>query len=208
MDGPQSSVVPRFEALVRRHHPEVLAYARRRVSEDDAQDVVADVFLAAWHHLEKLPEEPLPWLYRTAYHAVLNSRRQERRAGRLRQRMSRQPQTATPDHADGVAEVSRVREALARLPLRDQEALRLTTWEDLSISEAATLMGTSTTAMKVRLHRARRQLARLLQDGGTSPPSQQTAPRLQHRTPSNHHPSAPTDRHSATLSPAIIEGSP
>jgi DNA-directed RNA polymerase specialized sigma24 family protein len=45
--------------------------------------------------------------------------------------------------------------ALRRLSPRDQEALRLTVWEDLDIATAAA-------AMKVRVHRARRRLAGLL----------------------------------------------
>jgi hypothetical protein len=37
----------------------VLAYARRRVVADLAQDVVADTFLAAWRNIDDLPPEPL-----------------------------------------------------------------------------------------------------------------------------------------------------
>lgn len=48
----------------------VLAYARRRVGGDLAQDVVAETFLAAWRSLDDLPPAPLPWLYRAARFAV------------------------------------------------------------------------------------------------------------------------------------------
>jgi DNA-directed RNA polymerase specialized sigma24 family protein len=44
----------------------VLAYARRRVGADLAQDVVAEAFMAAWRNFAELPPEPLPWLYRAA----------------------------------------------------------------------------------------------------------------------------------------------
>jgi len=52
--------------------------------------------------------------------------------------------------------------ALRRLSPRDQEALRLTVWEDLDVATAAAVMGCSTAAMKVRVHRARQRLAGLL----------------------------------------------
>jgi RNA polymerase sigma-70 factor (ECF subfamily) len=52
--------------------------------------------------------------------------------------------------------------ALATLPAQAQEALRLTEWEQLDDATAARVAGCSTAAFKVRLHRARRRLARAL----------------------------------------------
>jgi DNA-directed RNA polymerase specialized sigma24 family protein len=65
------------------YYSPVLAYARRRVGVDLAQDVVAETFLAAWRNLDDLPSRPLPWLYRTAHFAVANQRRALARRGRL-----------------------------------------------------------------------------------------------------------------------------
>ena len=55
-----------------------------------------------------------------------------------------------------------LRDALARLSPADREALLLIGWEGLTNDDAATVMGCSAVAFKVRLHRARRRLARLL----------------------------------------------
>jgi RNA polymerase sigma-70 factor (ECF subfamily) len=61
-----------------------------------------------------------------------------------------------------------VRAVLSKLSTADQEALRLTEWEQLSIDEAAQVLGVSRTAFKVRLHRARRRLAaRLTSESAT-----------------------------------------
>jgi DNA-directed RNA polymerase specialized sigma24 family protein len=51
-----------FTELFTDNYGPVLAYVRRRVSPDLAQDVVADTFLAAWRNIHELPPEPLPWL--------------------------------------------------------------------------------------------------------------------------------------------------
>jgi RNA polymerase sigma-70 factor (ECF subfamily) len=55
-----------------------------------------------------------------------------------------------------------VYEALRALRPRDREVLLLTAWDGLNASEAAAVLGCSPTAYRIRLHRARRRLARLL----------------------------------------------
>ena len=52
-----------------------------------------------------------------------------------------------------------VRTALASLREQDQELIRLTEWEQLSITEAALVLGLKPATARVRLHRARRSLA-------------------------------------------------
>ncbi len=160
----------RFRVLYRQHYARVLTYALRRVGSDRAQDVVAETFLVAWRHIRKAPADPLPWLYRLARNAAANEGRALRRGVRLQERARAGAATmlagalATSDHAERVGETDWVLAALRRLSPRDQEALRLTVWEDLDldVATAAAAMGCSTAAMKVRVHRARRRLAGLL----------------------------------------------
>jgi RNA polymerase sigma-70 factor (ECF subfamily) len=63
--------------------------------------------------------------------------------------------------------------ALASLGALDREALLLVAWEGLDHQDAAIVMGCSTGAFSVRLHRARRKLAASLtgdEQHGTSVP--------------------------------------
>ena len=56
----------RFDALFREYSADIVAYSSWRAqSAADAQDVVAEVFLAAWRRLDEMPagEEARPWLY-------------------------------------------------------------------------------------------------------------------------------------------------
>jgi RNA polymerase sigma factor (sigma-70 family) len=162
----------RFTAVFRRYHSRILAYALRRTDEGSAEDVVAETFTAAWRHIGWLPDEPLPWLYRTAHNCLANQRRSSRRQVRLAGRVADHLATAdldVPDHSAGVVEEADLRVALAALPPRDREALLLVSWEGLDHRAAAYVTGCSPTAFKVRAHRARKRLGALLDTGGTTP---------------------------------------
>jgi DNA-directed RNA polymerase specialized sigma24 family protein len=55
-----------------------------------------------------------------------------------------------------------VADALAQLSETDHEILQLSAWEDLPVPSIAQVLGCSTAAAAVRLHRARRRLAAVL----------------------------------------------
>jgi RNA polymerase sigma-70 factor (ECF subfamily) len=148
----------RFTSIFRSSHAHVLAYARRRVAPDVARDVVADTFLAAWRHLDRLPADPLPWLYRAASFEIARRHRQIGRETRRLAALASPHLVEQPDIADEVASRDRWRDAFAFLSDGDREILRLVAWEHLDPSQAASILGCSVVAFKVRLHRARRRL--------------------------------------------------
>jgi RNA polymerase sigma-70 factor (ECF subfamily) len=154
----------RFQALYEQHYAAVLRYAARRVGVEAAADVAAETFLTAWRRLDAVPSlEPLPWLYATARWCLANELRSRDRRERLDARMRAQAQgVAHQELAESVATRLDVLAALATLSARDQEALRLTEWEQLDEATAARVTGCSATAFKVRVHRARRRLARAI----------------------------------------------
>lgn len=63
------------------------------------------------------------------------------------------------DHNDE----SPIHEALSQLGPDDREVLLLTYWDGFSSTEVSDLLNTSATAVRMRLHRARKALSRLLQ---------------------------------------------
>lgn len=155
-----------FEESFRALAGHVHAYALRRTDPEMAQEVTAETFLIAWRRRDKLPAEPLPWLYGIARRVLANQRRSASRRAALSARLDAQPASEPPSH-----ERHGVIEALARLGERDREVLLLIAWEGLSTQEAATALGCSNTAFAVRLHRARRRLARaLVEDEGPTAP--------------------------------------
>jgi RNA polymerase sigma-70 factor (ECF subfamily) len=60
----------------------------------------------------------------------------------------------------------RLNAAFAALRESDREVLRLVAWDGLSRHDAATVLDISAAVFSLRLHRARRRLARALGDGG------------------------------------------
>jgi RNA polymerase sigma-70 factor (ECF subfamily) len=161
-DGSAQRREARFTRLFAEAYGPVLGYARRRVGTDSAEDIVAEVFLTAWQHLDRAPPDPLPWLYRIAWHAIGNQRRGLARRQRLQQRaQGLAGPLHTGDHADEIVGREAIMAAFDALAEPDREVLRLICWEDLDPADAAQVLGCSTTALRVRLHRARRRLARL-----------------------------------------------
>src|SRR3954468_13585666 len=117
-----------FVALYEAHAGAVLAYARRRVAADEAEDVLAETFLVAWRRRREVPSDALPWLYAVAGNVVRNRLRAERRRDALQARMA----GAAPSAGDDQAPDPKLGEALARLKAIDREALLLTAWEGLA----------------------------------------------------------------------------
>jgi RNA polymerase sigma-70 factor (ECF subfamily) len=148
----------RFEQIYEEHREAVRAFVRRRAPESIVDDVVSETFLVCWRKLDRIPDEPLPWLYAVARKTLANQRR----------RLAREQRVDAADRASVVAEVEPVGDsvlaaAFATLSERDREVLRLIAWEGLSLNEAAVVLGCSALACRVRYHRAKTRLARRLE---------------------------------------------
>jgi RNA polymerase sigma-70 factor (ECF subfamily) len=140
----------RFERIYAEHREAVRAYVRRRAPEAVVDDVVADTFLVCLQKIDRVPAESLPWLYAVARKTLANERRKRARV------IDRgEPPVTDPGPAgDGELAV-----AFNSLSERDREVLRLVAWERLSLTDAATVLGCTGVACRVRYHRAKCRLA-------------------------------------------------
>ena len=109
-----------------------------------------------------------PWLLKIVIHEAHNLRRAERRHARLSERAAERhegPAAAADEAVVAREEVATVLGALAQLFDADRLALVLRYFAELpDDDEASTLAGTTTGAFRVRVLRARRRLAALLED--------------------------------------------
>jgi len=168
-----------FEEVVRTYGPRLLSVTRRILgSDDDARDAVQDAFLNAFRSVGRFEGQARlsTWLHRIAVNASLMKLRTRRR----------KPETSIETllpafKEDGHhAEVFRswdepvdqalaraetrtlVRQMIDQLPESYRTVLVLRDIEGLDTEEAATMLGLTPNATKIRLHRARQALRTLL----------------------------------------------
>lgn len=152
-----------FAEAYRAHYWAVSRFVARRLDGQalEVEEVVAEVFSIAWRRRAELPDAPLPWLYGVARNCLANTVRGLSRYRRLLHRLGNHEaahRRQTVDSPDAERPGSWVHEALARLSPADQEVLRLTAWEELTIEELAVTLGCGRSAAAMRLHRARGKL--------------------------------------------------
>ena len=153
-----------------RDGPAVFRYAFRRTADRaEAEDVLSIVFLELWRTRERMiaPNgRALPWLLGIARNVLARERADRQRHAHVLQEL-RNHSTGIDDEdpADRIeAEESmrRVLAALAVLGRREREVIELCVWAGLSSQEAAVALGISPVAVRLRLSRARRRLAKLV----------------------------------------------
>lgn len=169
----------RFEHCFDEHYLRIFAFAMRRVpGRESAEDVVADTFAIAWRRRDRIPSPALPWLYAIASNVIANQSRSSGRRHSLDLRLAREASVAAPagDPADSLAGREQLAAAFGALEEADRELLRLVAWEGLSTGDAAAVIGCSPGAARVRLHRARRKLAKELKNAGHRVPGTSRAP--------------------------------
>jgi RNA polymerase sigma-70 factor (ECF subfamily) len=168
-----------FEELVRRHAGRLLCVARRFLSsEEDARDAVQEAFVAAFRSIGGFAStaQLSTWLHRIVVNACLMTLRKRRR----------KPEEAIEPHLPRFLEdghqveasvtwsepvdaglvrkelCALVRRSIDQLPDTYRTVLLLRDIEELSTEDAASILGTTANAVKLRLHRARQALRAIL----------------------------------------------
>lgn len=151
----------RFEQLYNLNRRDLLAYFLRRTDTTDAADLLAETFLVAWRRIAVVPagSDGRLWLFGVARNQLRNHQRTHRTSQHLTTAL--QAALSEPRAADSSTAVA-VREALEALNAPDREVMMLTVYEELTPGEIAEVTGRSAASIRVRLHRARRRVAREL----------------------------------------------
>jgi RNA polymerase sigma-70 factor (ECF subfamily) len=168
-----------FETLVRIYGGRMFAVARRFMKNDeDAQDVVQSAYLNAFRSVGQFEGQCLigTWLHRIVVNTALMKLRSRRRKpessiddllptfqddGYHQEQFS--DWCAPADELMQRAETRAiVRACIDQLPDNYREILLLRDIEELSTEESARALSMTSTAIKVRLHRARQALSTLL----------------------------------------------
>jgi RNA polymerase sigma factor (sigma-70 family) len=166
LDVTQKPLEQGFEQLFHEHHPLVYRTAYSVTgSREDAEDVAQTIFLKVYKRggWSRLKENPKAYLYRAAVNEALSVIRSRRR----------QILTDDPNELDRAVEPAasavgdtlqqQFREALAGLGPSAVEIVILRYEHNYSDAEIARLLGTSRSAIAVRLFRARARLRKFME---------------------------------------------
>ncbi len=152
-----------FHALYERHSRDVLRFAYYLCGDRAlAEDVAADAFATAWASVDEVRTSTVKgYLFAIVRNLVRQSFRKSARSEVI--------DPLVPDPGAGPAsaagkrlELRAVLEALRRLPDDDRAALLMRAQDGMSHEEIARVLGMSTVAVRVRIHRARLKLGELM----------------------------------------------
>ncbi len=155
--------------LYDRHHRRVYRTALAVTSDAEAAaDLLQDVFLRLHRFSHRVdPERPLePWLYRVttnlAYTWLKRRNRWRRYLAEMREWILRERRPSPHQMLERDEQVTRVRAAIAALPLSQRVVVVLYYVNDLSLQEISQILEIPAGTVKSRLHYARRSLRKRL----------------------------------------------
>jgi RNA polymerase sigma-70 factor (ECF subfamily) len=158
-----------FELLIRRYNQRLFRVVRGRLRDDDeAEEAVQEAWVSAWRRLATFSGRAAfgAWMARIALRAASQVALRRTRAEELARASSREREDAASGADPGADEVRDPRElrllierSLAALPATQRVVFALRIVEGLTTAEVAETLGLNESAVKVRLHRARRRLA-------------------------------------------------
>jgi len=160
-----------FDPIVERYSAEVAALANRLLGwPGDVDDVVQEVFVAAWTGLKKFRGDSglRTWLFAVTVNECRSHRFRRRRRlravaleeARAVESRERRGEEAAMDRET----FARVRQAVRKLPQKYREIIVLRYLQGLEIEEICRLLGITSNAAQVRLNRARKRLREQLSD--------------------------------------------
>ena len=161
-----------LEKLMDKYIPYVSAivwnFLRASMTKEDAEEVVSDVFLAAWNQAKEIQPQALkPWLGAVARN---KARQKLRSAGfdlPLEEDVLEIPAVETPEGAMTRAEEARlVREAVDYLGQPDREIFLRHYWYAQTVAEIGAALHLNESTIKTKLRRGRQRLKEILQKWG------------------------------------------
>lgn len=155
-----------FERFYRDEHARLVGLALTFVPDHHAaKDLVQEAFIRTFRHWSyvSMMERPGAWTRRVLVNLCIDAARRRRREVEVNRRAGTEP-LAEPVAQELDAATSVFWSAAAQLPELQRSALALFYVDDLSVAEIAEVLHVHPGTVKTSLFRARRRLARLLEN--------------------------------------------
>jgi RNA polymerase sigma factor (sigma-70 family) len=154
-------------ALYEEYANQVFRYCLHQLGgREEAEDAVQSTFLNAFRGIKGgvVPEFEAAWLFKIAHNVCLSRRRSAWRRGRIESPADFEViEELTPAPSRRADELIGLQEVLERLPETQRRAILLREWQGLSYREIAAELELSQGAVETLIFRARRSLARGLE---------------------------------------------
>jgi RNA polymerase sigma-70 factor (ECF subfamily) len=155
-----------FEAFVKQSTGQMLAVVRRILRNDaDAEDALQEALIAAWNARDSFDGRSTmsTWVHRIAVNTALNKLKQRStQRSRIESDLEHVPNQARGISADSLALREVVWRAIDQLPDDQRVVLVLRDVEEMTSDEVADRLNLTSTAVRQRLHRARKYVAEML----------------------------------------------
>ena len=158
-----------FERLVREYSEQLYWQIRRIVLiHEDANDVMQNVFLKAWSHLDSFHQDSKisTWIYRIAINESLDYMRHKKIQNSIStddEDMHVAKTLMADKYFDGDETAALLQEAIAQLPDVQRMVFNLRYFEEMKYSDISALLHTSEGALKASYHIAVKKISEFFQ---------------------------------------------
>jgi RNA polymerase sigma-70 factor (ECF subfamily) len=159
-----------FRRLYEAHRGAVHAYFTGRTGNpQSAADLMQEVFLRVWQHLDKLADQPddgqRAWIFTVSRNLSVDAHRHEQTQAGAHHALAHEPARLPPSASTAVIAAERVAvvgEAIRRLPEPQRVALTMAAVGGMTSAELAAALGVPAGTVRYRLSLARRAVAAAL----------------------------------------------
>ena len=158
-----------FERLVREYSEQLYWQIRRIVLiHEDANDVMQNVFLKAWSHLDSFHQDSKisTWIYRIAINESLDYMRHKKIQNSIStddEDMHVAKTLMADKYFDGDETAALLQEAIAQLPDVQRMVFNLHYFEEMKYSDISAMLHTSEGALKASYHIAVKKISEFFQ---------------------------------------------
>lgn len=157
-----------FNLLVRKYQQRLYWHIRKIVIDhDDAHDVIQNVFIKVWKHLDGFKEESglYTWLYRIATNESLSFLRQKKKNIFVRMDDVIHEMSDTLSHdplfsGDGIQR--KLQEAILKLPEQQRIVFNMKYFDEMKYEEISQILGVSVGGLKASYHHAVKKIEKFI----------------------------------------------
>ena len=145
----------------------IAAYLNRVLPPEDMEEVLSDVFVILWNNRARLEGGVKPYLAAIARNAARQKLRQAKLTEPLPEDTELVDETPLPEQqAETAEQAAALRQAIDAMAPEDRALFPRVYYLDQTVEEIAAVTGQNPSTLRVRLHRGRKKLKKLLEKRG------------------------------------------